>query len=155
MQDLFENAKRAAGNAVERAAWEADKLRRATARHREVELLQRERTALVEQLAGVLLDLDQRGQLPDGPLKTLAERLRALDAEANHGHAEVQAIRAEQYVPGSVSISVQRRDDQHRDDQHRDSTQDDPRDGTMSCPTCGRPVRRSAAYCPGCGARLR
>ncbi|MBF6592454.1 MAG: hypothetical protein IVW57_18240, partial [Ktedonobacterales bacterium] len=80
MQDLFENAKRAAGGAMERAAWEADKLRRGSARQHEVELMRRERAALVEQLAGVLLDLHARGQLPEGPLTTLAERLRAIDA---------------------------------------------------------------------------
>ena len=34
MEDLFESAKRAASNAVERAAWEADKLRRVSERRR-------------------------------------------------------------------------------------------------------------------------
>ena len=34
MQDMFENAKRVASTAVERAAWEADKVRRTSQRQR-------------------------------------------------------------------------------------------------------------------------
>lgn len=143
MQDLFESAKRAAGNAVERAAWEADKLRRVTARQHEVELLQRERGALVEQLAGIVLDLSQRGQLPPGPLQTLADRLRTLDAEANRAATDIKSMRNEPYVPGAVTISVHRRDDQSAD----------VRD-TLPCPTCGRRVRRGATFCSACGTRL-
>jgi len=47
MEDLFESAKRAASNAVERAAWEADKLRRANERQKELELSRRERAAMM------------------------------------------------------------------------------------------------------------
>jgi predicted amidophosphoribosyltransferase len=143
MQDMFEQAKRVASTAVERAAWEADKLRRSSARQRDVELAQRERTALLEQLAATALDLEQRGQL-EGPLKALAQRLRALDGEIGRGKAEADAIRAEPFTPGSISISV-------------------TRSGAGSagsadygpCPTCGHRVRTSATYCSSCGARLR
>jgi hypothetical protein len=141
MQDFLESAKRAAGTAVERAAWEAEKMRRASARQHDVELLRRERSALVEQLTGVLLDLDARGQLPEGPLKTLADRLRTLDAEVTRGDADVRAIRGEQYVPGSVAISIQR----------RDATTG----AGGSCPACGQPMRDAAAFCSACGARVR
>jgi hypothetical protein len=140
MQDMIENAKRAASTAVERAAWEADRLRRAGDKQREVELLQRERTALVDQLASVVLDMEQRGQLPAGPLKSLAERLVTITTDVNKGLAEVQAIRTEQFQPGTVSISVQRKGQTS---------------GYLTCPTCGRSVRRSSNFCPACGARLR
>lgn len=138
MQDIFENAKRVANNAVERAAWEADKLRRATARQREIDLAQRERAALLEQIASTLLDLDKRGQLAQEPLKALAQRLRTLQDEVGRGQSEIQAIRAETYTPGSISISVTRAGG-----------------ATTPCPTCGKPVRGNAAYCSACGARLR
>jgi hypothetical protein len=139
MQDIFENAKRVANTAVERAAWEADKLRRATARQREIELAQRERTTLVEQIANSLLDLDKRGQITQEPLKMLAQRLRTLDNEVTHGQDDVKAIRNETFQPGTISISVTR---QGIEEAH-------------ACPTCGKPTRSNASFCSNCGARLR
>lgn len=138
MQDIFENAKRVANTAVERAAWEADKLRRATARQREIELALRERTTLVEQVATTLLDLDKQGQVTPEPLKVLAARLRTLDYEVNHGHEEVKAIRDETFQPGTISITVTRQG----------------QEATSACPTCGKPTRSNASFCSNCGARL-
>lgn len=147
MQDMFENAKRVASTAVERAAWEADKVRRASARQREIDLLRRERSAVVEQLAGVLLDLERRGELTQKSLQTIAARLRALDGDINHGEADITAIRSETFVPGTISINVQRKDDPNAlpstDSSH------------TTCPSCGRSVRRSATFCSACGTRLK
>ena len=139
MQDIFENAKRVANTAVERAAWEADKLRRATTRQREIELALRERTTLIEQVATTLLDLDKQGKLAEEPLKMLAGRLRTLENEVKSGHDEVKAIRNETFAPGTISISVTR---QGADD-------------NSTCPTCGKPTRASASFCSNCGSRLR
>jgi zinc-ribbon domain len=149
MQDMFEQAKRVASTAVERAAWEADKLRRSGARQRDVELAQRERTALLDQLAATALDLEQRGQL-EGPLKALAQRLRALDGEIGRGKAEAEAIRAEPFTPGSISISVTRSGAGSASNASNASNAD-----YGPCPTCGHRVRTSATYCSSCGARLR
>jgi len=144
MEDLFESAKRAASNAVERAAWEADKLRRVSERQKELELVRRERAAMMEQLVATVRDLEARGQITQPQLKSLAERLAALERDLGNGQSDIQAIKSETYTPGSVSISVQRRDGTH------------PSSGgaTYPCPTCGRPVRASAAFCSACGARL-
>jgi hypothetical protein len=146
MEDLIENAKRAAGAAMERAAWEADKLRRVNDRQRELELLRRERMALVEQLVATVRDLDRRGELTQPQLKSIGERLRTLDDELSSGQVDIQQIRQEIYTPGSVAISVQRRDASAN---RVSGPQRRP------CPTCGRPTRLSAAYCSACGARLR
>ena len=51
MQDMFDNAKRAAGAMMSRAAWEAERTQRIAAIQRELGLLQRERAALLDQLA--------------------------------------------------------------------------------------------------------
>jgi hypothetical protein len=139
MQDIFENAKRVANTAVERAAWEADKLRRSTARQREIELALRERTTLIEQVATTLLDLDKQGKIAEEPLKMLAGRLRTLENEVNSGRDEVKGIRNETFQPGTISISVTR---QGAED-------------TANCPTCGKPTRASASFCSNCGSRLR
>ena|SRR5690242_5700967 len=147
MQDMFENAKRVASTAVERAAWEADKVRRTGARQREIDLLKRERSAAVEQLAGVLLDLDRRGELTQGPLQAIAARLKALTDDINRGETEITAIRNEAFVPGTISINVQRKDDPNAPPL-TSSTH-------TTCPSCGRSVRRSAAFCSACGAKLK
>jgi hypothetical protein len=146
---MFENAKRVASTAVERAAWEADRVRRTNARQREIELLKRERSAVVEQLAGVLLDLDRRGELTQAPLQVIAARLRTLTDDANQGDADITAIRNETFVPGTISINVQRKDDPNA----LPSTPAAP-SSTTACPSCGRSVRRSAAFCPACGTKL-
>ena len=139
MQDFLENAKRVANSAVERAAWEADRLRRANVRQHEIDLAERERATLLEQLGGTLLELDQRGELTQEPLRMIAQRLRTLDSDMSHGKADVAAIRGEIFKPGTVSITVTR----------QDATP------TEICPTCSKPVRAGAAFCPSCGARLR
>lgn len=139
MQDIFENAKRVANGAVERAAWEADRLRRINAYQRDMEFAQRERMAIVDQLAGVILDLERRGLITQEPLKALASRLKSLDDEVKRAQTEILAIRNETFAPGSISINFTR---QGTDD-------------TTPCPTCGQPVRKSAAFCSSCGARLR
>jgi uncharacterized coiled-coil protein SlyX len=139
MQDFLENAKRVANSAVERAAWEADRLRRVNARQHEIDLAERERATLLEQLGGTLLELDQRGELTQDPLRMIAQRLRTLDSDMSRGKADVAVMRGETFKPGTVSITVTRQDATPMD----------------ICPTCGKPVRAGAGFCPSCGARLR
>jgi hypothetical protein len=149
MQDMFENAKRVASTAVERAAWEADRVRRTSARQREIDLLKRERSAVVEQLAGVLLDLERRGELTQAPLQAIAARLRTLTDDVNQGDTDITAIRNETFVPGTISINVQR-----KDDPNTMPSKPAVASSTIACPSCGRNVRRSAAFCPACGTKL-
>lgn len=137
MQDLFENAKRVANSAVERAAWEADRLRRSTARQHDIDVAQRERVALLDQLANVVLDLERRGQLSQPPLEALAQRLKALEDEVNRAQVDLLAIRTEGYPSTSHGPVGQASIEE-----------------TETCPTCGQLNRRTAAYCNNCGARL-
>jgi uncharacterized coiled-coil protein SlyX len=139
MQDFLENAKRVANSAVERAAWEADRLRRVNARQHEIDLAERERATLLEQLGGTLLELDQRGELTQDPLRMIAQRLRTLESDVSRNKADVAAIRGETFKPGTVSITVTRQDATPMD----------------ICPTCGKLVRAGAGFCPSCGARLK
>jgi hypothetical protein len=173
MQDFIESAKRAAGNAVERAAFEADKVRRSTARQHDVELAQRERSALLEQIAGLLLDLEARGQLAPETLRQLGQRLRQLETEISSAQSEVQVIRNEAYRPGSVSIQVTHNPPPGAPASPASPAspaapapvaarapvaalppQPTPVAVSAPCPTCRKPVRAGAAFCPSCGARL-
>lgn len=137
MQDLFENAKRVANSAVERAAWEADRLRRTTARQHDIDVAQRERGALLDQLANVVLDLERRGQLTQPPLQALAQRLKALEDEVNRAQVDLLTIRKETYPNGPAGPAS-----------HASIEETEP------CPTCGQLNRKTAAYCNNCGARL-
>jgi hypothetical protein len=143
MQDFVEAAKRLATQATDRATWEANRLRRVNAAQHDVELAQRERSALLEQLAGVALDLERRGQLTQEPLVGLVRRLKAVDQEITKGAAQVQSVRAETYQPASGPAGPDPVRGQSL------TTREYP------CPTCKQPVRDTAAYCSSCGARLR
>jgi hypothetical protein len=154
MQDFIENAKRAANTAIERAAFEADKLRRSATRQHEVELAQRERAALLEQIASLLLDLDARGQLSAEGLRTMAARLRQLDNEIASGRGEAETIRNEPFKPGSVRISVTRAENGTSPAAPLTAGAESNAP-SAPCPTCGRPVRVGAAFCAHCGARMR
>jgi hypothetical protein len=143
MQDFVEAAKRLATQATDRATWEANRLRRVNATQHEIELAQRERGALLEQLAGVALDLERRGQLTQDPLLGLVRRLKTVDQEITKGTAQAQAIRAETYQPGAAMPGAALASGQSL------TTREYP------CPTCKQPVRDTAAFCSACGARLR
>lgn len=143
MQDFVDAAKRAASQAAERAAWEANRLRRISARQRETDLAQRERATLLEQMARVVLDLERQGQLTQEPLLALCRRLRTLDSEITAGTSEVQTMRAESFKPGSSPA--------YGGPPARSAASGSKE---YPCPTCGKPVRDTAAYCSVCGTRL-
>ncbi|HEY7832176.1 MAG TPA: zinc ribbon domain-containing protein [Ktedonobacterales bacterium] len=145
MQEIVEAAKRAANIVAERAAWEADRLRRLTSRQKEVDLAKRERGTLLEQVARTMLDLQARGQLSQGPLVALCNRLRELDQEIATGSTAVKTMRGEQFKAGAFPPgSVQQ------------PALGAPRPARMTtCPTCHQAVREDAAFCSACGTRLR
>lgn len=139
MQDFLENAKRKASAAMDRAAWEADKVRRSAARQKEVDLAQRERVTLLEQMAQMVLDLDKQGALSDSRLRALADRMRSLDGEISRGQADVQTIKSEAYGSSPTTTAAPRQ----------------VATITEVCTTCGKSIRGGATYCPSCGARQR
>lgn len=149
MQDFVEAAKRAAASAADRATWEVNRRQRAYARQREVDLARRERGTLIEQVAHVVLELDAQGKLSDQSLHNLCARLRSLDVEIAAGQDDVHRINAQAYTPGAAGGPT--------------SAPTPPRParapaalpGEHPCPTCGKPVKDSAAFCSSCGTRLR
>lgn len=145
MQDIVDAAKRAANVVAERAAWEADRLRRLTARQKEIDLAKRERATLLEQVARTMLDLESRGQLTQEPLLALSRRLRELDQEIANSSNAVQSVRAESYRAGAPGAAG-----------GAQPAVGAPRGAReTACPTCHRPVRDDAAFCSACGTRLR
>jgi hypothetical protein len=145
MQDFLEAAKRAATAAAERAAWEVTRRQRAITRQHEIDLAQRERGTLVEQIAHIALDLETSGQLTYEPLRALCRRLQALDQEVAAGAADVKKINAETFTPGATGGAA--------GPAHKPIAAPAVRE--YPCPTCGRPVRDGAAFCAACGTRLR
>jgi len=155
---MFESAKRAAGNMVGRAAWEADKSQRVNAQQHELDLLNRERQALLDQVAAVLVDLQRKGQVTQPSLKAVAERLTAMQDEMRRAQASIEAIRSEAYQPGAVSFGVQRNtpDANSVPAPRNISAPAAPTAGGMvPCPRCGQMQNVNAAFCSTCGSRMR
>lgn len=136
MQDMFDNAKRAAGAMMGRAAWEAERTQRIAAIQRELGLLQRERAALLDQLAGTVSDLARRGEAMQPALKAIADRLAAMEDEVKRAQAAIQTIQSEKYQPTAAPYAVGAAGPE------------------KSCPTCGARMPASARFCSSCGARL-
>lgn len=136
MQDMFDSAKRAAGAMVGRAAWEAEKTQRIGAIQRELGLLQRERAALLDQLAGTVIEFSRRGEAMQPALKAIADRLAAMEDEVKRAQAAIQTIQSEKYQPTAAPYSVSVAGPE------------------KACPTCGARMPASARFCSSCGARL-
>jgi hypothetical protein len=143
MQDFVEAAKRAAASAADRASWELNRRQRAYARQRDIDLARRERGTLVDQIVHVVLQLDANGKLTDQSLHALCSRLRTLDGEIASAQQEVRQINTQQYAPGAVASSAP------------PARALSTLPGEYPCPTCGKPVRDSSAFCASCGTRLR
>lgn len=136
MQDMFGSAKRAAGAMMSRAAWEAERTQRIAAIQRELGLLQRERAALLDQLAGTVTDLARRGEAMQPALKAIADRLVAMEDEVKRAQSAIQTIQSEKYQPTAAPYSV------------------GVAGPEKACPTCGARMPTSARFCSSCGARL-
>lgn len=136
MQDMFDNAKRAAGAMMSRAAWEAERTQRIGAIQRELGLLQRERGALLDQLAGTISDLARRNEPMHPALKAIADRLATMEDEVKRAQAAIQAIQSEKYQPTAAPYSV------------------GVAGPEKACPTCGARMPTSARFCSSCGGRL-
>lgn len=136
MQDMFGSAKRAAGAMMSRAAWEAERTQRIAAIQRELGLLQRERAALLDQLAGTVSDLARRGEAMQPALKAIADRLAEMEDEVKRAQAAIQTIQSEKYQPTAAPYAVGAAGPER------------------SCPTCGARMPTAARFCSSCGARL-
>ncbi len=134
MSDMLESVKRAAGGMMGRAAWEAEKSQRIAALERELNLLTKERSALIDQLAVVIADLSKRGELTQPALKALGERLTKLDDEVSRSQSAIKTIQSEKYQPGAVSFSAP--------------------GPSKSCPSCGAHMPLNSRFCASCGARM-
>lgn len=136
MQDMFDNAKRAAGAMVSRAAWEAERTQRISAIQRELGLLQRERASLLDQLAGVVIELSRRREAMPPALKAIADRLAAMEDEVRRAQTAIQTIQTEKYQPTAAPYAV---------------SVSGPE---KACATCGARMPATARFCSSCGARL-
>jgi hypothetical protein len=132
---MFESVKRAAGDMMGRAAWEAEKSQRIAALQRELDLLTKERAALIDQLAVVVADLAKRGQLTQPALKALADRLTTLTDDMTRSQGAIKSIQTEKYQPGAVSFSASG-------------------GPSKSCPSCGAHMPLNSRFCASCGAKM-
>lgn len=136
MQDMFDSAKRAAGAMMSRATWEAERTQRISAIQRELGLLQRERAALLDQLAGTVVEISRRGEAMPTALKAIADRLTSMEDEVRRAQRAIQTIQSEKYQPNAAPYSVSASGPE------------------KACATCGAHMPTTARFCSSCGARL-
>jgi len=136
MQDMIDNAKRAAGAMMSRAAWEAERTQRIGAIQRELGLLHRERASLLDQLAGAVIEMSRRGETMPPALKAIADRLAAMENEVRRAQSAIQTIQSEKFQPTAAPYSV------------------GATGAEKPCATCGARMPASARFCSACGARL-
>lgn len=136
MQDMFDNAKRAAGAMMSRAAWEAERTQRIGAIQRELGLLHRERNSLLDQLASAVVEMSRRGEAMAPALKAIADRLAAMEDEVRRAQTAIQTIQSEKFQPTAAPYSVA------------------VTGAEKPCATCGARMPVSARFCSSCGARI-
>lgn len=136
MSDMFESVKRAAGDMMGRAAWEAEKSQRIAALQRELDLLTRERATLIDQLVVVVTDLTRKGQITQPALKAIADRMANLSDDVSRAQSAIKTIQNEKYQPGVASFSA---------------SVGGP---SKSCPSCGAHMPLNSRFCASCGAKM-
>lgn len=127
MNNFFDKMRSGAG----KAAFEADKLRRVTAAQAELRGLRDELQKGIALVGRVAFDLHQRGQVGPPELRAVCEQAAAALALVNGKEADIERIRAEQFVEPSFA-------------NYEPS-------GALLCPAGHGPLPGGARYCQHCG----
>lgn len=119
---------------ADRATLEADKLIRIRREQVAVSQLQRDIRVQLDALATATLAAHRAGNLEQPELTTICQKIAAMEAQIRQHEGRVEAIRAEQLVPGLPLT--------------------DPQQLLLPCPTCKQLIPEVAAFCPHCGNRV-
>ena len=166
MSDFVESAKNMVSAAVSRTSWQAQKQLRVRSKQTEVDQLFEQRQKLLDELAGVAMNLYQQNKLTDQQLTRLCASIQELDHDVQNREAQLQEIKNEMYpatqfapapttnyAPPPTSVPPSQGAPQSPGAGRQPRPQSQPQ--TQICPNCGNPVRPNALYCRTCGAKLR
>jgi gas vesicle protein len=166
MSDFVESAKNIVSSAVSRTSWQAQKQLRVRSKQTEIDKLFEQRQQLLDELAGVAMNLYQQNKLTDSQLSRLCASIQELDHDMQNREMQLQEVKSEMYPaaqlapapttnyappPAYASPSQGAAQPSGAGPQPRPQSQPQP----QICPNCGNPVRPNALYCRTCGAKLR
>jgi gas vesicle protein len=166
MSDFVESAKNMVSSAVSRTSWQAQKQLRVRSKQTEIDKLFEQRQQLLDELAGVAMNLYQQNKLTDSQLSRLCASIQELDHDMQNREMQLQEVKSEMYPaaqlapapttnyappPAYASPSQGAAQPSGAGPQPRPQSQPQP----QICPNCGNPVRPNALYCRTCGAKLR
>jgi hypothetical protein len=166
MSDFVESAKNMVSSAVSRTSWQAQKQLRVRSKQTEIDKLFEQRQQLLDELAGVAMNLYQQNKLTDSQLSRLCASIQELDHDAQNREMQLQEIKSEMYPatqlapapttnyappPAYAPPSQGGPQPSAAGPQPRPQSQPQP----QICPNCGNPVRPNALYCRTCGAKIR
>ena len=166
MSEFVESAKNIVSSAVSRTSWQAQKQLRVRSKQTEIDKLFEQRQQLLDELAGVAMNLYQQNKLTDSQLSRLCASIQELDHDMQNREMQLQEVKSEMYPaaqlapapttnyappPAYASPSQGAAQPSGAGPQPRPQSQPQP----QICPNCGNPVRPNALYCRTCGAKLR
>ena len=166
MSDFVESAKNIVSSAVSRTSWQAQKQLRVRSKQTEIDKLFEQRQQLLDELAGVAMNLYQQNKLTDSQLSRLCASIQELDHDMQNREMQLQEVKSEMYPaaqlapapttnyappPAYASPSQGAAQPSGAGPQPRPQSQPQP----QICPNCGNPVRPNALYCRTCGAKIR
>ena len=166
MSDFVESAKNMVSSAVSRTSWQAQKQLRVRSKQTEIDKLFEQRQQLVDELAGVAINLYQQNKLTDAQLSRLCASIQELDHDVQNREMQLQEIKSEMYPATQLAPAPTANyapppaygppaqgapQPSAAGPQPRPQSQSQP----QICPNCGNPVRPNALYCRTCGAKLR
>jgi hypothetical protein len=138
---------------AERAAFEADRLRRSTQAQSTLRALQRDLEAQMAVIGEEVVALYDAGSLTQPELLALCPRIDELRAQIQAQEAEVERIRQEEppadadeepVPPSEAAAAVQAVPDEAPASAPQGSL----------CPSCGSPLPADVRFCPECGANV-
>ena len=146
---------------AEKAAFEADKLRRQTQAQAAVKSLQRELESQLTAMGQRALDLYDAGTLSQPELLAMCQQIDILRGKIAAQEAEVERIRQEKpagtptgtataaptapVTPAAVSPLRP---------QSTEAQEPEPEPQGRTCPNCNSPVEEGVKFCPECGSKL-
>jgi RNA polymerase subunit RPABC4/transcription elongation factor Spt4 len=134
---MFDKFKQNVGQAAAVAKWKADQMVRQNKTQQEVNNAKREIAAAREQIAGVVLDMRQRGEPIAPELESACANIDGLMAHLAEHEAQLAAINAEQ-APSAAPAAAP-------------ATYGVPVAATKVCPNCHTSVPAAAMFCTTCG----
>jgi len=132
---MFDKFKQMGAQGMATAKWKADQLVRSNKVQQEISNVKREIATARDQIAGVVLDMRQRGEQVPAELEPVCASIDGLMATLAEHEAQLATINAEQApaAPGAAPAYAA------------------PGAATKVCPSCHTNVPAAAMFCTTCG----